>query len=79
MKILRRKKYNELVNFNKGIENNYQTSIKNLTKETEYYENKINEIDDRLVDVLNSINTSTSKQSIKQKINDVIRYIRKGE
>lgn len=79
MKILRNKTYNEILNYGKGQENNYKQSIKSLKEDNEFYENKFCEIQNKLIDIYNSINSSISKDKIKKKIKELIHYIKKGK
>lgn len=79
MKILRNKDYNALVNYGKGQENVYKKSIEDLRKDNEFYEEKFWKIQHKLIEIFDSINSSTSKDKIKKKLKELIHYIQKGK
>lgn len=77
MKIMTNGKYNELVNKAKSYQNMYNKDTTALLLHNKDYELKINEINNRLKDILN-MNSKTAKNVILGHIKGIVKFIERG-
>lgn len=76
MKILSNKKYKELTNKIQCLENEVETVRTELMLDNRDYELRIQNLNDKLVEIVNS---KMKKDKIKEKLKSMIAYIRTGK
>lgn len=79
MKLLKNSQYNELINNSKAFKNDYQRLESSYIKDTNYLENKIERINEKLHDLIQIKKSNVSKDKIYHKINEIILFIEKGK
>lgn len=76
MKILSNKKYKDLTNKIKCLENEVETVRTELMLDNKDYELRLSNICNNLIDIVNS---KMKKEKIKEKLKSMIVYIRTGK
>lgn len=76
MKILSNKKYKELINKIECLENEVEAVRTELMLDNKDYELRIQNLDNKLVEIVNS---KMKKDKIKEKLKSMIVYIRTGK